>query len=71
MCALAHGRRLGLKGSELARAQCDTIRLKLFKAGAQVRVTVRKVWIAFSESYPYAELFQQIFSRIEQIPLRN
>ena len=43
-------RRLGLQGTELAQAQCDTIRLKLFKIGAQIEVTVRKVWISFSES---------------------
>ena len=53
-------RRLGLEGTELAKAQCDTIRLKLFKIGAQIRVSVRKVWISFSESYPYLNLFQQI-----------
>jgi hypothetical protein len=41
-------RRLGLQGAELAQAQCDTIRLKLFKIGAQIRVSVRKVWISFS-----------------------
>jgi hypothetical protein len=43
-------RRLGLQGTELAQAQCDTIRLKLFKIGAQIEVTVRKVWISFSRS---------------------
>jgi len=61
-------RRLGLKGTELAQAQCDTIRLKLFKIGAQIRVTVRKVWISFSESYPYRDLFQRVFSRLQTIP---
>ena len=34
-------RALGLGGTELAQAQCDTIRLKLFKIGAQIRITVR------------------------------
>jgi len=63
-------RRLGLEGTELAKAQCGTIRLKLFKIGAQIRVTVRKVWISFSESYPYHRLFQQVFARLQQIPLR-
>ena len=53
-------RRLGLEGTELAKAQCDTIQLKLFKIGAQIQVTVRKVWISFSESYPYLKLFQQV-----------
>lgn len=61
-------RRLGLQGTELAKAQCDTIRLKLFKIGAQVRVSVRKVWISFSESYPYLNLFQQVLARLQQIP---
>jgi hypothetical protein len=61
-------RRLGLKGTELAQAQCDTIRLKLFKIGAQIRVTVRKVWVSFSESYPYRDLFQRVFRRLQAIP---
>jgi hypothetical protein len=63
-------RRLGLEGTELAKAQCDTIRLKLFKIGAQLRVSVRKVWISFSESYPYFSLFQQVLARLQQIPAR-
>ena len=63
-------RRLGLQGTELAKAQCDTIRLKLFKIGAQIKVSVRKVWISFSESYPYFNLFQQVLLRLQQIPLR-
>ena len=60
-------RRLGLEGSELAKAQCDTIRLKLFKIGAQIQVSVRKVWISFSEGYPYLNLLQEVFTRLQQI----
>jgi len=45
-------RRLGLNGTSMARAQCDTIRLQLFKIGAHIRLSVRRVRIAFSESYP-------------------
>jgi hypothetical protein len=60
-------RRLGLQGTEWAHAQCDTIRLKLFKIGAQIEVTVRKVWISFSESYPYLGLFQKVLARLQQI----
>ena len=63
-------RRLGLAGTSLAKAQCDTIRLKLFKIGAHIRLSVRRVWIAFSESYPYAELFRQILGKLQRIPLR-
>ena len=63
-------RRLGLNGTFMARAQCDTLRLKLFKIGAHIRLSVRRIRIAFSESYPYAELFRQIMRRLQRIPLR-
>ncbi len=63
-CLMQALRRLGLAGTELARAQCQTIRVKLLKIGAQVRVTVRKVWIALSSSYPYARQFVQIYERL-------
>lgn len=57
-------RRLGLEGTELSQARCDTIRLKLLKIGAQVRVTVRHVWIHLANSYPYVGLFYQIVQRL-------
>jgi hypothetical protein len=63
-------RRLGLSGTTMATAQCDTIRLKLFKIGAHIQLSVRRVRIAFSESYPYASLFEQILQRLQRIPLR-
>jgi len=66
-------RRLGLRGTKLDKAQCGTIRLKLLKIGAQVRVTVRKVWVSFSESYPYQQLFRQVYENLAvvcPIPLR-
>ena len=63
-------RRLGLEGTSMTKAQCDTIRLKLFKIGAHIRISVRRVVMAFSESYPYAELFQQILHKLQRIPLR-
>ena len=65
LCAL---RRLGLTGTELARAQCGSIRLKLLKIGAQVRISVRRVWLSFSESYPYAELFRQVLQNLRAPP---
>jgi hypothetical protein len=63
-------RRMGLAGTELAKAQCDTIRLKLLKIGAQIRFTVRKVWVSLSQSYPYAELFWRALERLRRCPLR-
>jgi hypothetical protein len=61
-------RRLGLEGTQLARARCDTIRTKLLKIGAQVRVTVRRVWVHLSSSYPYAALFTQILAQLRAGP---
>jgi len=64
-------RRLGLKGTKLARARCDTIRLKLLKIGAQIKVTVRKVWVCLSESYPYREIFRQVYENLRRLrPVR-
>ena len=53
-------RRLGLKATEMATAQAATIRLRLLKIGAQVRVTVRRVWISLPRSYPWADLFVRV-----------
>src|SRR4029450_10739461 len=54
MCAL---RRIGLAGSELARATCGTSRLTLLKIGALVRLSVRRIKIAMPASCPYQEEF--------------
>ena len=62
-------RHCALRGTEDARMQCDTIRLKLLKIGAQIRVTVRKVWISLSESCPYAALFRTALERLRAYPL--
>jgi hypothetical protein len=58
-------RRTALAGTELEKAQCGTIRLKLLKIGAQVRVTVRKIWISLSGAYPYAALFTGVLATLE------
>ena len=63
-------RRLGLRGTQMAAAQCHTIRLKLLKVGAQVRVTVRKVWVSLAGGYPYVELFRQVYRNLQGVRLR-
>ena len=69
---LMHGlRRLGLKGTELERAQATTIRLRLLKIGAQIRITVRKVWLSMASSYPLQWLFGQVYQNLRPaVPLR-
>ena len=61
-------RREGLRGTELARARSDTIRLKVLKIGAAVRVSVRRVWIALSSSYPLKGLFRRIWRQLGELP---
>jgi len=57
-------RRLGLKGTELAQAQVSSIRTKLLKIGARIRVTVRKVWISMASSYPWQDLYRQVWANL-------
>ena len=66
---LMHGlRRLGLTGTAYATAQCTTIRLKLLKIGARVRISVRKLWLSFSEAYPHAGTFERIVANLRTHP---
>ena len=60
-------RRMALAGTELQKAQCGTIRLKLLKIGAQIRVTVRKVWISLAGGYPHAELFARVMAALQTV----
>ncbi len=57
-------RRLGLQATELAQAQALTIRTKLLRIGAQIRVTVRKVWVSMASSYPWQDLYQQVWTNL-------
>jgi hypothetical protein len=66
-------RRLGLAGTEMAAAQCQTIRPKVLKIGALVRVTARKVWVKLSSGCPYADVFRRVHadrSRLRPVMLR-
>ncbi len=63
-------RRLGLDHTELKHATCQTIRLKLLKIGAQIKVTVRKIWVSLAEGYPLKHLFAEVWSKLQGLPLR-
>jgi hypothetical protein len=63
-------RRLGLKGTQMETAQCNTIRVKILKVGAQIKVTVRKVWVSLAGGYPYADLFVQIYKNLQAVMVR-
>jgi len=70
-CVLVALRRLALAGTEMARAQCGTIRLRLLKIGAQVRLTARKIWISMAAGHPAAAVFAAAHGKLMgTIPLR-
>jgi hypothetical protein len=54
-----------LAKTELARARCDTIRLKLLKIGAAVVRNTRRVILMLSECYPYKQLFRLVAARLK------
>lgn len=57
-------RQHGLAETELAQAQCATIRVKLLKLGAVLRVSVRRVLVALSEAYPLQVLFRRVYEQL-------
>ena len=63
-------RHLGLQGTELAKTQCATIRLKLLKIGALIRISVRKVWVSLAGGYPYVALFREVHEKLCAVPLK-
>jgi hypothetical protein len=61
-------RRTGLVGTELACAQVDSVRLKLFKVAARVRTSVRRIIFHLSSTYPYQSLFARLVARLCPAP---
>ena len=66
-CLMQALRELGLAGTKMAKAQCSTIRVRLLKIGAQVRVTVRKVWIKMATGHPTRDLFAQAYANLQRL----
>ncbi len=64
-------RRLGLPGTSMARSRCDTIRLKLLKIGAAVRVSVRRVVVSLASGFPRQTLFRRVWARLSSLPARR
>jgi hypothetical protein len=57
-------RRVGLAGTELAKAQVATIRLKLLKLGTVIVRNTRRIRLLFSSTYPYQSLFATVLNRL-------
>jgi hypothetical protein len=63
LCAL---RRIGLKHTQFAESTCGTIRLKLLKIGAQVRISVRRVKVAMASACPYRQEYALAHARLRR-----
>jgi len=63
LCAL---RRIGLAHTQFAHATCGTIRLKLLKLGALVKISARRVKIAFASACPWAEEWRLCAGRLSR-----
>ena len=61
---LAALRRIALAGTRLAKATCGSIRLKLFRIGALVRIGVRRIRVAMNAAHPWAEEFRRAHGRL-------
>ncbi|WP_211234262.1 transposase, partial [Rhodovibrio salinarum] len=61
---LAALRRIALAHTQLEKATCGSLRLKLMKIGAQVTVTVRRIRVAMASACPYAEEFALAHARL-------
>lgn len=57
-------RRIGLRGTELGKAQAVTIRLKLLKIGTVIVRNTRRIRLLFSSAYPYAGLLRTVLARL-------
>lgn len=62
-------RALGLRGTELANATAGSVRLKLLKVAAAVRVSVRRVYVQLSSAWPMQEIFRLCQRRLRALPL--
>ena len=60
-------RRVGLTGSRMADSQCDTIRLKLLKIGARVKVSLRRVWVSAAEGCAHKEAFGRAHENLRRL----
>ena len=57
-------RRLGLAATEWATAQVGTIRLRLLKIAAEVRLSARRIWVRYASAYPWKHLFVAAWSAL-------
>jgi hypothetical protein len=61
-------RRMGLRGTSLARAQMSTIRVRLLKLSGLVKLSVRRIRVALSSAFPLQDVFAQALRNLQTYP---
>jgi hypothetical protein len=59
-------RSVGLRGTRMAEATCQSIRLKILKIGAQVKLSVRRVVFSMASGYPDQDLFASVLGNLQR-----
>lgn len=62
---------LGLKGTQMAQATCGTIRTRLLKIGALIRVSIRRVLVHLASSCPQQDVFAQVLMNLRRLPVES
>jgi hypothetical protein len=65
---LAELRRIGLAGTSMATAQAGTIRVRLLKVATLVQISVRRIVLSLTSTYPWPGLFAHVLARIRALP---
>jgi len=63
-------RRIALSGTRMAKATCGSIRVRLLKIGARIKVTVRRFLVHLASACPYQDVFRQAWNNLRAYPLR-
>ena len=59
-------RRIGLAKTRFADATCGTIRLKILKIGALIRVSVRRIKFSMASAFPYTDVFATAWAALDK-----
>ena len=68
LCGL---RRLGLQGTDNARLQAGSLRLRFLKVAARIRITHRRIWLSLPSAYPWKREFARMAANLAGKPLHH
>ena len=71
-CVLLSGlRRLGLAGSGDSRLQPGSLRLRLLKVAARIRIAHRRIWLSLPSAHPWRWGFAGVLANLARVPIHH